>query len=131
MAISIEIKGTQVGVGDSVKVHSLLVEGEKTRQYIFEGIVIKIKGREENCSFTVRRIGIGNVGIERIWPVNSPWLKKIEVLRKGNPRRAKLYYLRERKGRGALKVPERIEHEKSKPRKRPTGRTTSRKATQK
>ena len=109
MAITVKIRNTQVGVGDTVKVHSLLVEGEKTRQHVFQGVLIKIRGRGENKSFTVRRIGLGNVGIERIWPVNSPWLKKVELVRKGNPRRAKLYYLRGRKGREALKVKERSE----------------------
>lgn len=108
MAIKAVIKDVEVGVGDTINVSVLLVEGEKTRLQSFRGVVIKIKGREENRSFVVRRVAIGNIGVERIWPVNSPWIKKIEILKKGNPRRAKLTYLKNRHGGEALKIRDRI-----------------------
>lgn len=84
-------------VGDTIQVHHTIVEGKKKRTVVFEGVVIAIKGREENKTFTVRKIGEAGIGIERIWPLNSPWLKKIVVKKKGKVRRAKLYYLRRKK----------------------------------
>jgi large subunit ribosomal protein L19 len=104
MAIQVKIKGKEVNVGDLIRVFVRLVEGEKTRVQVFEGLVIGIKGRGEDKTFTVRRIAVGNIGVERIWPVNSPWIEKIEIKKRGRVRRAKLYYLRQRKGRAALKV---------------------------
>jgi len=97
MAIVVKHKDTEFGVGDTVKVYQHIYEGGKKRTKIFEGIVIKIKGREINKSFTVRRIGIQRIGIEKIYPLSSPTLEKIEVVRKGKKgvRRAKLYYIRE------------------------------------
>ncbi len=83
-------------VGDQVKVHLKILEEKKERETVFEGIVIKIKGKGEEKTFTVRRIGAAQIGIERIFPLNSPWIKKIEVIKKGKARRAKLYYLREK-----------------------------------
>lgn len=72
-----------------------MVEGEKVRVQVFEGILIRLKGRSENMTFTVRKIGAGGVGVERTWPVNSNSLVKIEVKKKaGRIRRSKLYYLR-------------------------------------
>lgn len=99
---------TAFGSGDLVRVHNRLIEREKKggrtkkeqkvesreRIQIFEGIVIRIRGAGENKSFTVRRMGAGGVGVERIFPISSPWITKIEVKKKGNVRRAKLYYLR-------------------------------------
>ena len=84
---------TEFCVGDTIAVHHAFKEGKKTRTQIFQGVVIAIKGRQENKSFTVRR-KTANVAVERIWPLISPWLKKIEVKKKGKVRRAKLYYLR-------------------------------------
>ena len=90
--------------GDTVRVHVRLKEGEgekeKERIQPFEGVVIKTRGRLATASFTVRRVSFG-VGIERIFPVNSPSISSIEVLRKGRVRRAKLYYLRQLKGKAA------------------------------
>lgn len=86
-------------VGDTIQVHHTIVEGKKKRTVVFEGAVIAIKGREENKTFKVRKIGEAGIGIERIWPLNSPWLKKIVVKKKGKVRRAKLYYLRQKKGK--------------------------------
>lgn len=108
MAIAITIKNTQIHVGDTVRVHYRIIEKDvvsgktkkekheetKERVQVFEGMVLSIGGRDEGKSFVVRRIGVGNVGIERIFPVNSPWIAKVEVKRKGDVKRAKLYYLR-------------------------------------
>jgi large subunit ribosomal protein L19 len=93
-------------VGDTVRVHTRVVEGDKERIQIFTGVVIARKGRDINGSFTVRRISYGE-GVERVFPVHSPKVAKIEVERQGAPRRAKLYYLRDRTGKDALFVKER------------------------
>ena len=90
-------------VGDTVKVHTIVKEGEKERVQIFQGVVIAKRGSLINSSFTVRRISYGE-GVERVFPTNSPRIAKIEVEREGAPRRAKLYYLRERTGKAALYV---------------------------
>lgn len=107
-------------VGDTVRVHYKLIEKEKVsgktkrevheetheRTQIFEGIVLAIKGSAENAMFTVRRIGAGAIGIERIFPLASPWIKKLEVKKTGSVRRAKLYYLRRRTGKAATRINE-------------------------
>ncbi len=85
-------------MGDSVKVHTRVKEGEKERTQIFAGVIIAHKGRGLNESFTVRRISYGE-GVERVFPLNSPRIEKIEVEREGQVRRAKLFYLRGRKGK--------------------------------
>ncbi|HEX9428254.1 MAG TPA: 50S ribosomal protein L19 [Candidatus Polarisedimenticolia bacterium] len=87
-------------VGDSVKVHVKVREGEKDRIQIFHGVVIAMKGGGTGSTFTVRKISDG-VGVERIFPLYSPILSKIEVVRRGRVRRAKLYYLRSRRGKAA------------------------------
>ena len=92
-------------VGDSVKVHTKVVEGDKERIQIFTGIVIARKGFDLNASFTVRRISYGE-GVERVFPVHSPRIAKIEVEKAGIARRAKLNYLRNRKGKSAMAVRE-------------------------
>lgn len=94
------------GVGDTIKVTQKIKEGEKTRKKVFEGIVIKIRGRQENTSFTVRRIGVGQIGIERIFPISSPMIEKIDVVRHGTKgvRRSKLYYLRDKPKREVEKI---------------------------
>ena len=94
------------GVGDSVKVHTKVVEGDKERIQIFSGVVIGRRGHGLNCTFTVRRISYGE-GVERVFPLHSPRIDKVEVERKGSVRRAKLTYLRERIGKGATLVKER------------------------
>lgn len=93
-------------VGDTVKVHTRVVEGDKERIQIFQGVVIARKGTSVNANFTVRRISYGE-GVERVFPLHSPKVAKIEVEREGAPRRAKLYYLRGRTGKDALFVKER------------------------
>ena len=99
-------EGLNFNVGDSVRVHTKVVEGDKERIQIFSGVVIGRRGRGLNEMFTVRRISYGE-GVERIFPVNSPRVEKIEVERHGNVRRAKLTYLRKRIGKGATLVKER------------------------
>ncbi len=90
-------------VGDTVKVRIRIKEGEKERIQFFEGVVIALKGVGINKSIKVRKISHG-VGVEKTVPVHSPAIVSVEILRKGRPRRAKLYYLRGRKGKLALKV---------------------------
>ena len=92
-------------VGDSVRVHTKVVEGDKERIQVFAGIVIGRRGRGLNENFTVRRISYGE-GVERVFPVNSPRVEKIEVERQGKVRRAKLTYLRKRIGKSATAVKE-------------------------
>lgn len=87
-------------IGDQVKVHVKVVEGEKERIQVFEGAVIGRKGTRNRETFTVRKVSYG-VGVERIFPIHSPALQRIEVIREGRVRRAKLYYLRGRRGRAA------------------------------
>jgi large subunit ribosomal protein L19 len=93
-------------VGDSVRVHTKVVEGDKERIQIFAGVVIGRRGRGMNATFTVRRISYGE-GVERVFPLHSPRVEKVEVERKGRVRRAKLTYLRTRLGKGATLVKER------------------------
>lgn len=93
-------------VGDTVKVHFRVQEGEKERVHVFEGVVIKKAGRGINANFTVRKISYG-IGVERIFPLHSPLLEKVEVVNTGLVRRAKLYYLRHKIGKGT-KIKKRI-----------------------
>jgi large subunit ribosomal protein L19 len=92
-------------VGDSVRVHTKVVEGDKERIQIFAGVVIGRRGHGLNSTFTVRRISYGE-GVERVFPIHSPRVDKVEVERKGSVRRAKLTYLRQRIGKGATLVKE-------------------------
>ena len=96
--------------GDTVRIHVRLkeVEGEKERIQPFEGVVISKRGRLAGATFTVRRVSFG-IGVERIFPVHSPVISSIEVVNQGSVRRAKLYYLRGRKGKAArIKRAERV-----------------------
>jgi large subunit ribosomal protein L19 len=88
----------QFQVGDTVDVHTRIVEGDKERIQIFSGTVIMRKGRGTNETFTVRRI-VNNEGVERIFPLHSPFISKVAVRRGGETRRAKLFYLRDRVGK--------------------------------
>jgi len=97
--------GTKFKVGDSVRVHTRVVEGDKERIQIFSGIVIGRKGRGLNETFTVRRISYGE-GVERVFPMHSTRIAKIEIESEGKARRAKLNYLRRRKGQEATTVRE-------------------------
>lgn len=93
-------------VGDTIRVHYKIVEGEKTRIQPYEGIVISKRGSANSRTFTVRRIGANNIGVERIFPLLSPNIDRIDILKAGRVRRAKLFYLRDKKGRAATRVKE-------------------------
>ena len=96
---------TKFKVGDGLRVHTRVKEGEKERIQIFSGICIGRKGTGINQTFTVRRISYGE-GVERVFPIHSPRVAKVEVEKKGRARRAKLNYLRDRKGKEATAVRE-------------------------
>ena len=96
----------QFKVGDTVRVHGKIVEGTKERIQIFEGVVIKRQNGGVRETFTVRRLSYG-VGVEKTWPIHSPRVDKVEVVRRGVVRRAKLFYLRDRIGKAA-KIKEEI-----------------------
>jgi len=89
---------TEFNIGDTVRVHQRIAEGDRERVQVFEGIVLRRRGGGTNETFTVRRISFGE-GVERIFPLHSPRIEKIEVVRYGKVRRSKLYYLRKRVGK--------------------------------
>lgn len=88
----------RLDIGDTINVHCRIVEGEKERIQIFQGTLISRKGRGINEMITVRRV-VDDIGIERTWPINSPFISKFEVMRRADARRAKLYFLRDRVGK--------------------------------
>ena len=93
---------TKFHVGDTISVdYKITEEGKKDRSQIFAGVVISIRGSGENKTFTVRKIGADNIGVERIFPTNSPWIIEIKLIKgpKRRPKRAKLYYLRSKAGK--------------------------------
>ncbi len=94
--------------GDTVRVNVKVTEGSRERVQAYEGVCIAIKRAGVNSSFTVRKISYGE-GVERVFPLYSPRIDSIEVVRRGRVRRAKLYYLRERRGRAA-RIPEKVDH---------------------
>ncbi|WP_373214783.1 50S ribosomal protein L19 [Ruminococcus sp. 5_1_39BFAA] len=96
----------QFNVGDTVRVHALIKEGNRERIQIFEGTVLKRQGGSTRETFTVRKTSNG-IGVEKTWPLHSPHVKTVEVIRRGKVRRAKLNYLRDRVGKSA-KVKERV-----------------------
>lgn len=96
-------------IGDTVDVHCRIQEGDKTRTQVFTGTVIARKGRGINESFTVRRM-VGNEGVERVFPINSPNVLDIRATRSGKARRAKLYYLRGRRGKAVRLAQRHSEH---------------------
>ena len=96
---------TEFNVGDTVRVSAKIKEGNKERIQVFEGIVLKRQNGGVKETFTVRKVS-GGVGVEKTWPVHSPSVEKIEVIRRGKARRAKLNYLRQRTGKAATKVKE-------------------------
>ena len=106
VADSIKENRPQFEIGDTVRVHVNIREGERERVQMFEGTVIAKRGSGVSETFTVRRVSYG-VGVERVFPVNSPNVKGVDVVRNGKIRRAKLYYLRDRVGKAA-KVKEQI-----------------------
>jgi len=86
--------------GDTIRVHVKVVEGEKERTQLFEGVVIRRRGEGAKASFTVRRISYG-VGVERTFPLHSPRIERVDIVRRGRVRRSKLYYLRQLAGKAA------------------------------
>ena len=96
----------QFNVGDTVKVYGKIKEGNRERIQVFEGVVVKRQGGSNRETFTVRKTSNG-IGVEKTWPIHSPHIEKVDVIRRGKVRRAKLYYLRDRVGKKA-KVKERI-----------------------
>lgn len=128
MANTATWQSTDFHVGDTIRVHYKLIEHEKVagktkrevkeetreRTQVFEGVVIAIKGSGPNLMFTVRHIGSQGIGVERIFPLISPWIKKIEVKKLGKVRRAKLYYLRDKTGREASRIAEAIQPQATK-----------------
>ena len=91
---------TDFNVGDTIKVHAKIVEGNRERIQVFEGLVIKKQGGSNRATFTVRKNSNG-IGVEKTWPLHTPTIDKIEVVRKGKVRRAKLNYIRSRVGKAA------------------------------
>lgn len=132
MALIAQLNESKFGVGDLVRVHQAIKEGEKERIQVFEGIVIGIKGKGTGKSFTVRRIGTQKIGIEQIFPINSPNIKRVEVKREGTKGVAssKLYYIRNKNPREIEKIYSRARRraESVKPK---TARKTSTKSTSK
>lgn len=122
MAISTTIAGTTFAVGDTISVHYKIIEKEivsgktkkekheeqKERTQAFTGIVLAIKGGGDNQSFIVRHQGAAGVGVERIFPVISPWIKKVTLKKKGDIRRAKLYFLRKKTGKEVARLGEEV-----------------------
>lgn len=103
--ISGKIGETNLHIGDTLKVSIQIVEGGKSRVQTFEGIIIRIRGRGESRTFTVRRVGAAGVGVERTWPADAKNLVKVEVKKKASGiRRSKLYYLRDLTGKEAVRV---------------------------
>lgn len=103
---SLKAELPEINVGSTVRVHVKIREGERERIQVFEGTIIAVKGSGVSSTFTVRRVSYG-VGVERVFPVHSPNVAKVEVIRNGKVRRSKLYYLRDRVGKSA-KVKEKI-----------------------
>jgi large subunit ribosomal protein L19 len=109
-----ETKATKAGLpefrsGDTVRVMYRIIEGDKTREQPYEGIVIARNGKGLSKTFTVRKIGADGVGVERIFPLFSPNLISLCVLKSGKVRRAKLYYLRGKKGKEATRIKDKVE----------------------
>ena len=108
MAQHLSVNGVSFSVGDTIRVHQKIRENDKTRTQIFECLVISSKNRESGKSFIVRKFGAGGIGVERIFPLHTPSIEKIERVQLGEVRRAKLYYLRDRIGKAAMNVRKKI-----------------------
>lgn len=106
MAQYLKYQDQTFSVGDTIRVHQEVLENGKKRIQVFEGIVIVIKNAGSGKSFTVRKIATSGIGVERIFPAMLPSIKKIEVKRQGDVKRAKLYYLRDRIGKAATRIKE-------------------------
>lgn len=106
MAQYVTLHDKKIATGDTVRIHQTISEGDKKRVQIFEGIVIAIKNRGTGKTMTVRKVSAGGVGVEKIFPVNLPSIKSIDLKAKGHVRRSKLYYLRDRIGKAATRIKE-------------------------
>lgn len=106
MAQFTTFKDTQVSTGDSVRVSQEIIEGDKKRVQVFEGIVIAIKNAGAGKSITIRKIGANGIGVEKIFPLALPSITKVELKRQGQVNRGKLYYLRDRIGKAATRIKE-------------------------
>ncbi len=103
--ISTDFKGTTLHIGQMLRVRNNITEGGKTRVQSYEGMLIALRGRGDNRSMVVRRISPGGIGVERIWPINSPSIVDITVTREPTKiRRSKLYFLREVQGKAASRI---------------------------
>ena len=114
MSLQTIVCNTSVSIGDSVTVGQQIKEGEKDRVQNFSGIVIAIKGNQGEKTFTVRRIAAGAIGVEKIFPVDMPSLVSVKIVKQSSTRRSKLYYLRERKGKSAMQLPDKKIKQKQK-----------------
>lgn len=114
-------KTPEVRIGDTVRVHFRIVEGEKERVQVVEGVVIKMRGSQNRKTITVRKISF-NVGVERIFPLHSPRVEKVEIVKHAKVRRAKLYYLRELRGKAARLKEIRVYTKKSKSKTKKRGK---------
>lgn len=106
MSNSLIYKTQELNIGDTVAVYQNIVEGGKSRVQMFEGVIIAIQNKEENKTMVIRKIATGGIGVEKIFPVQLPSITKIEVRRRGVARRSKLYHLRQRIGKDAVKLKE-------------------------
>ncbi len=106
--ITTEEKIPDFKVGDTIRVSYKIIEGEKVRTQPYQGIVIAKKGSGMSKTFTVRKIGADSIGVERIFPLFSPNIEKVNIMKRGKVRRAKLYYLRDRIGRKATRIKEKV-----------------------
>ena len=97
-------KVIEFNVGDTIKIHYKIIEGDKTRIQPYQGVVISKRGSQASKTFTVRHIGANSIGVERIFALYSPNIQKLDVVKKGKVRRAKLFYLRGRIGKAATKI---------------------------
>lgn len=133
MALKAKHKEQEFGVGDNINVSYIIKEGDKQRIQVFNGIVIAIKGRGKGKTFTVRRIGVQKVGIERIFPIESPNLDKVEVVRTGvrGVRSAKLYYLREKSKKETERIFTRAKTKKQKNEPKKNKNTSTKKSNKK
>lgn len=107
MALTVKIKDTSVAVGDTVMIGERFKEGDKNRIQRYQGVVTAIKGNRHDRTVTVRRIAAAGIGVEKIFPVDMPGIASVKVLGQARVRRAKLYYLRDRVGKAALKLKDR------------------------
>ena len=104
MSLFLKIKDQDVKIGDEVELNTVYVDAGKEKKQKFQGIVIAVKNKGENKTFTVRKISNDGIGIERIFPANWPWLESIVVKKHNKVRRAKLYYMRDKIGKRALET---------------------------